>query len=299
MLKKGILVLVFLAVLLLLVGCGGPGNGTPPTNEVVYRALLIGVGDYMYDATDLPSPPYDVDRMIQILNQSQLEFSTIWYLKNQEATRSKILQRIATTFSGANGNDVSYFYYAGHGARNKSTSTSYLLPTDYNGYTNTAISVSQLESALSAIPGTKVVFLDTCHSGGFIGKEKIISEEELESFNDEVISIFSQNEYKTLLTSNEYKVLTACRKDQYGWEISSPTDSFDPYGLFTKALVEGCGYYGNYPADANNNAQVSLQEAYKYIKSWVATWIAEHNFPQIKQVVQVYPNDSAYPVVEY
>ncbi|GAH91355.1 unnamed protein product, partial [marine sediment metagenome] len=49
---------------------------------------------------------------------------------------------------------------------------------------NSYISVDELEAALSAIPGTKVVFLDSCYSGGFIGKGKeeiTISQEELES----------------------------------------------------------------------------------------------------------------------
>ncbi|GAI97706.1 unnamed protein product, partial [marine sediment metagenome] len=79
-----------------------------------------------------------------------------------------------------------------------------------------------------------MVFLDTCHSGGFIGKGKgeiTISQEELESFNDEVINAFSQAEYKGLLTTNQYKVLTSCHHYQSSWGISPVVPgAFDPYG---------------------------------------------------------------------
>ncbi|RXG66881.1 PKD domain-containing protein, partial [Candidatus Atribacteria bacterium 1244-E10-H5-B2] len=187
------------------------------TNEIVYRALCVGVGDYIYgdDDDDLYGPPYDVDRMIQIFNQcrfgpSDTEFSTINDLKDWQATRSNILQGIASTFSGADDYDVSYFYYSGHGYRGEGTS--YLCPADSTSISS-FISVDELENALSAIPGTKVVILDTCYSGGFIGKGKgeiIISQEELESFNNEIINVFFQAESKGLLTTNQYKVLTAC-----------------------------------------------------------------------------------------
>ena len=280
----------------------------PIADEIVYRALCVGVGDYIYgdDDNDLHGPPYDVDMMIQIFNQCQFgplnaEFSTINYLKDWQATKSNILQGIASTFSGADSDDVSYFYYTGHGG--VLDNISYLLPTDYDGYTSTCISVSELESALSAIPGTKVVFLDTCHSGGFIGKGKgeiTISQEELESFNDEVINVFSQAESKGLLTTNQYKVLASCHNYQSSWEIYPVVPgAFDPYGVFTLALCEGCGYSGSYPADTNLDTKVSLQEAYLYVRDWVVEFKTEHPDLSIIQDVQVYPENSTYPIVEY
>jgi len=276
--------------------------------EITYRALCVGVGDYMYfpdiyGNTDLPGPPYDVNRIGYTLDQCQFgtsdtEFLKILYITDLSATRSAILQGITSTFSGADNNDVSYFYYSGHGSRLENIS--YLCPTEVSYYApiSTYISVDELEAALSAIPGTKVVFLDTCHSGGFIGKGKgevTISQEELESFNDEIINTFSQAEYKGLLTTNQYKVLASCHHYQSSWEIYPITPGdFDPYGIFTLALCTGCGYYGSYPADTNMDAQVSLQEAYIYVKNWV-----QYYFNDLEQDVQVYPNNSDYPIAEY
>ncbi len=278
---------------------------TPPIDDkVVYRALCVGVGDYIYgdDDNDLPGPPYDVDRMIQIFNQCRFgplntEFSIISYLKDRQATRLNILQRIASTFSGADNNDVSYFYYSGHGYRWEGTS--YLCPADSTSISS-LISVDELENALSAIPGTKVVFLDTCHSGGFIGKgmrEITISQEELESFNDEVINVFSQSQSKGLFATNQYKVLTSCSSNQLSWEMIPIFGN--PYGVFTKSLCTGCGYYGDYPADTNLDTKVSLQEAYLYVKNWVTKLDAQIPYIDITQDVQVYPNNSNYTIVEY
>ena len=273
---------------------------TPIQDEIVYRALCVGVGDYISGSdNDLNAPPYDVDRIRQILQQcrfgtSNTIFLNISYLKNWQATKSNILQSISSTFSGADSNDISYFYFSGHGSR--LGNTSYICPADMTSFVDSVISVNELEAALSAIPGTKVVFLDSCYSGGFIGKAidtTSSSKEILESFNDGVINIFSQAQPKELLTTNQYKVLTSCHYYQECMELSPVTPGdFDPFGVFTMALCEGCGYYGSYPADTNLDTGVSLQEAYLYVKDWVFSY-------GIIQDVQIYPDNSTFTIVEY
>ena len=267
-------------------------------NETVYRALLVGVGDYILgDENDLSAPTYDVNRMAYTLSQcrfgpSDTPFSGIWSLKDHSATKSNILQGIASVFSGADSNDISYFYFSGHGAH--LGNTSYLCPADLTLSVDSAISVNELENALSAIPGTKVVFIDACNSGGFIGKgkgETKISKEELEPFNDEIINVFSQAQSKALLTSNQYKVLTSCYYYQECYEML-PVEG-EPFGVFTMALCAGCGYYGNYPADTNLDNKVCLNEAYLYVKDWVKNYFSD------LQDVQVYPNNSTFTIVEY
>ena len=280
---------------------------TPPvSNPIVYRAFCVGVGNYEnYDPPpngDLYSSPYDVDRMIDVFNHckfgtDEVLFSSIVPLKDLNATKAAIINGIASTFSGADDNDISYFYFSGHGDYIGTFTTPYICPTDslLTSYDND-ISVNELEIALSAISGTKVVILDSCFSGGFIGKgkkEKIISKENLTSFNDEIINIFSQAQSKGLLITNQYKVITSCRGNQtcLGWEdLINPENSF---GEFTMALCEGCGYntYNHpYLADNDENNKVSLDEAYSYIESTLET---------LDQDVQVYPSGSNFTIVEY
>ncbi|MCK5031341.1 MAG: caspase family protein, partial [Thermoplasmatales archaeon] len=189
--------MILISSLLLHSGCGGTTSPPITVNETIYHAYCVGVGDYMYfpdsyGNIDLPGPPYDVNRICYTLSKcrfgtSDTEFSEIWYTTGLSATKSNILQAITNIFAEADYNDVSYFYFTGHGIW--VNNISYLCPTEVNYFSpmSTYISVDELENALSSIPGTKVVFLDSCHSGGFIGKRRediIVSQEELAFFNE-------------------------------------------------------------------------------------------------------------------
>ena len=275
----------------------------PPSS--VYRGFLVGVGDYQYfpDAygnTDLPAPPFDVDRMHDTLNHSGSGFSLINELIDLQATKSAILNGIATAFSGADSDDVSYFYFSGHGMNY--SGVSYLCPTNVSYYSplSSFISTNELEAALSAIPGTKVVILDCCHSGGFIGKqmqeEKIISN--AREFNDNVINSFLSRD----LTGSQYKVLTSCLSTQVCVELI-PGEG-DPFGLFSGVLCEGCGYnYYTHPyfADGNGNGEITLHEAYTYTDEQVtiiATALNDLYGWNIDQDTQVYPLYSDFVIIE-
>lgn len=296
---KKLLLIIGLLSILFLAGCGRGIVPPLPDDGITYRALIVGIGDYPGDKNDLASPAYSVDRMYKIFNQcrfgiSDVGFSVISELRDLKATGPAILNEIASTFSGADNDDVSYFYYTGHGYRG--SDTSYLCPADTTSISS-LISVNELEKALSAIPGTKVVILDTCHSGGFIGKEintMVSSEEELKLFNDGVIDIFSQVRSKGLLITNQYKVLTSCSYDQVSWEVMPISGK--PYSIFTMALSLGCGYSDyNYPADTNVDNKVSLQEAYLYVKDWVI----QNWYDFLQQDVQVYPDGSVFSIIEF
>ena len=268
-------------------------------SSVVRRALLVGVGDYLYGDNDLPAPPYDVDKMHDTINHSGDGFALINELKDWDATKSAILNGIANTFSQADEDDISYFYFSGHGGLLENIS--YLIPTDFDGYTSTCISVSELESTLSAIPGIKVVFLDSCHSGGFIGKEinyKDIANY-LKYFNDDIINTFMTKD----LANSQYQVLTSCLSIQTALELL-PSEG-DPFGLFSAVLCEGCGYnYYTHPywADANANGEITLNEAYLYTDEQVNLIIDILNAPPyewgVDQDTQVYPEDSNFVIIE-
>ena len=279
--------------------------------DIVYRALCVGVGDYAVGSdNDLPSPPYDVDRMLDIFNHckfgtDEVVFSTFVSLKDLNATKTAIINGISSTFSGADENDISYFYFSGHGSYAEGFSTFYICPTDADDSVGSVISVDELESALSTIPGSKVVILDSCHSGGFIGKSKgeiTISKEELISFNDEIINVFSQAQTKGLLTTNEYKVLTSCHSSQTCKELEDLINPENSFGVFTMALCLGCGYntYNHpYPADSNLNTKVSLQEAYLYVKSRVEYYNSVYVDIDITQDIQIYPSGSDFTIAEH
>ena len=277
----------------------------PVSNPIIYRAFCVGIGDYINfgpgPGGDLESPPYNVGRMMDVFQQckfgeDEVKFSSISTLKDFSATKAAILNKISSSFSAADNNDVSYFYFSGHGLED--SGNYYICPTDVLlTSTENNINVDELEATLSAIPGTKVVILGSCFSGGFIGKgniQKLVSKEEMISFNDEIINVFSQAQSKELLTTNQYKVLTSCHSSQSSYEtiLPHPIDG-DPFAWFDAVLCEGCGYntYSHpYFADNDTNNQVSLGEAYSYIES---------ELELLDQDVQVYPTGSDFTIVEY
>lgn len=277
----------------------------PVVTPVVYRAFCVGIGDYInYGPTDgdLFAPPYDVARMYLVFNnckfdESEKIFSIINTLIEHDATKNNILQGITNTFSEADDNDVSYFYFSGHGSWD--FNTSYICPADIllTSFDND-ISVQELESALSAIPGTKVVILDSCFSGGFIGKgreEEIFNNNDiLIEFNNDVIDVFIMNQTRDLLTTSQYKVLSSAHYDQPCEEDSPhPYDGF-PYGIFTAAFCNGCGYDdGVSYADSNSDTKITLDELYEHIRDFVIIYFG------FDQNVQVFPENSNFTIVEY
>lgn len=282
----------------------------PEENEesMVCRAFCVGIGDYdnFPDALgnyDLIAPPYDVDMMKDTLNHSGNGFASINELKDLQATKNAILSGIASTFYQADSDDVSYFYFSGHGMFYEGSS--YLCPTDISSESEITdfISVNELEAALNAIPGTKVVFLDCCHSGGFIGKamEKSSIADYPGNFNENVIHAFMKNTFAKNLATPQYQVLTSCLSSQSCLEL---TPIGINYGLFSVVLCEGCGFdYFTHPyyADVNANGEITLNEAYIYTDQEVDNIIDILNSPPyewaVEQDTQVYPENSDFVII--
>lgn len=303
--KKALFILIILIAVfnLILSSCvpTTPANEGQAQNGVTYRFLCVGVGEYINYGDDVDfgeAPPYDL--IYQVLSKwkfgpEKVGFSRIDYISDFEATKNNILQGIASTFSEADNDDVSYFYFGGHGG--KYGSIYFICPTDMTSSVNSKISVNELEEALSVIPGTKVVIIDACYSGGFIGKNgdtNEFSDKTIKTFNEDIIKIFSskqkgENIEKDLLTADCYKVLTSCSYNQ----ISHAFCSFEgnTIGVFTVALLEGCGY-NSFLADLDNNGKITLEEAYLYVKDKVS-------YPAFIQDVQVYPINSTFVFAGY
>jgi len=263
------------------------------------RAFLIGVGEYMYVEPDLNAPPYDMMMMDSTLEYSEFgsahrHFSHITLLSDTVATRQNILSGISSAFSGADYNDVSYFYFSGHG------DPGYLLPTDALKYSHANdISISTLEIYLLNVPGYKVVLLDCCYSGKFIDKGSEVSSFDVALFNEHVIDVFSNSNSRDLADwGDQFQVLTACTQYQLSSEFSG--GGIDPYGLFSKTLCQGIGYDDWFLADSdiegNSDTQVSLHEAHFYV-----VYNIEGNIPPpyvLNQDIRIHPWGSEFVIAD-
>ena len=243
--------------------------------ETIRRALLIGQSGYPYPH-ELKGPAKDLPRMKTTLSGS-FEVSI-----RENLTGAQILAEIATTFSGAREEDISLFYYSGHGRKTEDPETNgSLVGIDYSSY----ITAAELRNALDRIPGRKIVLIDACYSGGLIGRgdkrgsgtdgtgTETAAEEPSVSF---IRAFTARRTRGTNLAAQPYYVMVSSAGGEETWE-------FNTGGVFTSALAESRS-----AGDANGDGIVTLLESYAYTRNKVLEKTVKN---QMIQTVQVYPEN--------
>lgn len=274
-----------------------------------YRALMIVNGDYYGTSDDLKQPIPSANALKALLPNVRYggrTYSRISMYTNQTGAQMRALLSSLTAW-GIEDDDVTLFYYAGHGAllaSNSAGNRSYLCGIDTStGGMNAVVSVPQLQSYLSAIPGTVYVILDCCHSGGFISKNGVLTPvsgvDFSKGFTDDVISAFATAAKD--LRSNKFHVLTAAAESQFGLAMSDSTGR--NWMLMTKNMVYGGGYdqfsarlLGKLPADTNGDGRVSFAEAQAYTQKMVNQECAKYNAqPGVSPITDI-PRVQIWPV---
>jgi hypothetical protein len=232
----------------------------------------------------------------------------------EDLTSTNILAAISAMAQKSDDNDVTLFFFSGHGTQATATEAGTgIVGTDF-----TYISVTRLKTALDAIPGTVIVILDSCYSGMFISKGGVVTKSltsfDPGSFNSLVGSAFTGVQAKGLTTS-KYYVITACSKNEYSYNVSVSTG--DSAGLATLFIAMGCGYdlldtgdttllcdgaYYNHGTGAGNGDGIgSIEEVFNYADvnvDYMAAYMAAYwNDPSITQDMQYFATDTSFPVV--
>lgn len=124
-----------------------------------YRALVIG--QMYWGVYYLEGPYWDAIAMEKMLSQSRFVENPFAVTVKSDLTKSQIRSAISSTFAGATENDVSLFFYSGHGDKGGKLV----------GYDFGMITPAELRGWLDTIPGRKIVIVDACYSGAVIGKD--------------------------------------------------------------------------------------------------------------------------------
>jgi len=252
----------------------------------VYRALLIGQMDYAM-ADPLTGPENDLIAMRRILTSSNKTPYTVTTKTN--CTEVQIKSAILSAFAGATENDVSLFYYSGHGM----TSADEEQVGSLVGVDSSYITAAELRSCLDAIPGRKIVIIDACHSGKLIGKSTAGNTTAADAFNTSFISAFSWRS-RTNLAAGGYYVMTAAHSSEYSYEATLGNNM--SMGVFTYCLALGCGYnhmtgsLGSRTADADNDGVVNFYEAYVFAKAEAKAIL---QVSSVTQTAQYWPSNAA------
>lgn len=277
---KKFALLLALALLLSAFGVAvSAGEARAAADPVTWRGLFVGCGDYAGTYNDLaPGTLNDA-------HEAGYVFSNAAYDGTSRAKgamtvrtnigRSTLLGLLNTgsassPYYGADANDVSVFFFSGHGATSGGTS---IVLSD--GSSDEYLTVNDLEAALREVPGTKVVILDCCYSGGIIGKSaesaapasdsaqsKDVPAADQENFAQALLEPFagSGRTTRALLNQPSYVVFTASSGSEVSYGEAMDEDDM---GFFTRAFTDGLGRYGSYAADADANKTVTAQEAYQ------------------------------------
>lgn len=243
------------------------------------RALLIGETDY---TVRLNGPENDVACMNGMLNELGWTVTA-----RTDATYEEIYELIDSTFERATSDDISLFFYSGHGVTGSSEYYSGALQTiDYQ-----YISTLDLAEILSTIPGKVIVILDSCGSGAAVSDAGIQSNGDggfdPKRFNAGVISAFrSFDTYirpagDDELSSNsgelrerKFHVVTSS-----AYEENSDTVLINNVwgGMLTRgaAAALGCtypgaAYTGYMDADSDGDMNLSFREFAAYCKFYAS-----------------------------
>ena len=293
-----------------------------------YRALLIG-NTYTGESNELPGCENDVDGMRTMLGRMTATPYSVTVKKNIRA--EEILSSISSTFGNASYNDVSLFYYSGHGANSVGADGN---PTSYHaalvGTFQTYVSIARLKTELDKIPGKKVIIIDACHSGQFIARDGAVTQVSSSAFNSQVVNLFANDDQlsgdvsrtavvlaadgsellseeapafidragDTNFAKSGYYVITACRSEEKS--VSTGYDSngdgkIDRYfGLFTYGLCYGNGWnLARNAAISSLNADLNKDSKVTLYEAYVyAKVMAQSHNPN--QTAQIWPENSAF-----
>ncbi len=242
------------------------------------RALLIGVDEFVSRPSAYPSSTNNVYAMQETFQAASKPLEVLLIPEEPVTDAETLTALIQSTFVAADEDDVSYLYMSTHGVYSPAEDPEpALLLSD--GVVEGRITAAELEAAFDGIKGTKVLWLDACNSGAFIGKGQAIPPENVH------------------FLGKDFKVLTSSGALEESWYWSAA--DMDAQGLrrqlrpqgnfyFTQALSQSLSPRYAYPADGNRDGLVTLSELYDYL-------LQNH----AASTPQAYPQQDSFVVFHY
>lgn len=244
-------------------------EGVAPSPIAVRRAVVIGQtyenSNKEYGLTVLSGCRKDLEEMAAFLTGLKgTPFSVSQYVN---LSKEEILSAIARDFAGATENNISLFYYSGHGAGG----TGSLIGTD-----NEMLAPAELRAALDRIPGQKIIILDSCYSGHLISRDEDAPAEAADRAAMEKFINAFRLQSRALDGFDEYYILTG--SSMYETSIGY----YEYTSLFTRVFLEA---FMEPSADVNGDGKFTLAELCDYCRREVLDTM-------VGQTVCAYPDHS-------
>ncbi len=216
------------------------------------RALLIGISEYGEGFNPLPQAISDVKALRRVLLDPDLgSFSRDNVTILENPTCKEMETGISKFFSeGKRGKeDFAFFYFSGHGWKDKNASEFYLVSSDSSIEEGNFISSTFLaKKSRESHADRKVLVFDCCFSGAL--QDTLIAK------GKGPFEPIVREDIKDKLSGEGVALLTSCDKDEYSYILPE----FD-LSIYTHYLIKGIE---NGAADIDGNGFITAGELHKY-----------------------------------
>ena len=251
--KRFLICLTIQAFLFVCLPCGMAEE----TNAPAMRALIVTCDRFVSQEDTTPAAQENARLMAAMLEKDARGYADIRTECDSIGSVDAFREAVMSVFADAAEEDVSLLYISTHGVYNPAQSnlTAELLLSD--GETEEGMTPQMLEGILAEVPGTHVVLMDACHSGAFIGK----------GLSDRPDAVPLTGATRVLCSAGG-------SEDSWYWR-SDDSGNLHGAGYFTSILTRGCDAYAGYPADADRDGQITLREAYQWLRGHYAVSTAQ------------------------
>lgn len=215
------------------------------------RALLIGCDYFVTMEQTWPSAENNVRMLGDALMKDARGYSLIRSGAGTVNSADMLEEMILDTFGGAREGDMSVLYISTHGLYRDNQAL--LVLSD--GAREDTVSAHRLKQCFEGILGTKVVLIDACNSGAFIGKGMNMGM---------VTQAFDRS---------GFYILTSAGGSEPSWYWRPADDgqaSLRGGSYFADMLCCGISADAGYPADADADGTVTLAELYRFLLEYHA-----------------------------
>ena len=229
----------------------------------VQRALLVGCDAFLTHENTAPSARMNVERMARMLQSDSRGYASVSREDQGVSGVEYLRQAVQDAFAGADDNDVSVLYICTHGLYDRISLEPLLVLSD--GKTEESLTALALRQMLDQVPGKKIIILDACNSGAFIGKG---------ARGEGAQNVFAGSDYRVLASAGAYE-------NSFLWHDRQVAGG----SYFSQELCEGLrsGAF-----DLNADGAVTLGEAWQGL-------LESHG----ASTAQIYPQQSEEVIYAY
>jgi metacaspase-1 len=195
------------------------------------KAVVVGVGDYIYSFQDLPATQRDARAFCEILTSKEhcaYPPDNVSLLIGENATASNLRSALYQLVNDSDIDSTCLVYFSGHGANKTvgSSIESYLCTRETNPFEleNSSLSGTEFSDLLAQVPAKRLlVLVDTCFSSGMVSLKKGANGIK-EGLDITFLESLSRGSGKVVITSSKQH---------------QPSYVDGEYSLFTRFLLEG------------------------------------------------------------